>query len=139
MALNVTISTDELHALLEAGFLLRERAEIDKAGDVFAGVIALRPDIEIAHLGLANILEIQGKDDEAGKILEELTKRSPSSAMAYMQLGEFYHTHEKKEEALKALDKAIELDAGGPFAESARAIKALVEEGVGYQYKMKGA
>jgi len=136
MALDVAVSPEELKALLETGFLLRERGEFDKAEDVFAGVLALRADLEVAHIGLANIAHAKGEADRAEGIFRKATELFPSSALAFGQLGEFLHTQGKKDAALEALEKAISLDPQGPQGEAARAIKALVDEGVEYNYAL---
>jgi len=134
MALDVAVSPEELKALLETGFLFRERKELDKAEEVFAGVIALRPDLEIAHLGLANIAHAKGEVERAEGLFRKMTELFPQSALAFGQLGEFLHTQGKKDAAVEALNKAISLDPSGPHGEAAKAIKALVDEGVEYNY-----
>lgn len=134
MTLNVEISAQEIRALLETGFLLWERTELDKAAEVFDGVLALRPQLEPALIGLANVRQAQGRAEEAKACFEEATKAHPASANAHALLGEFYHTQGQKDAALRELNKAIELDPSGPFGEAARAIKTLVDEGVAYTY-----
>lgn len=138
MAVDVAPSPEELRALLESGFLLRERGELEPSKEVFEGVIALRPDLEVAHLGLANALHALGDLDKAEATFKRVVAQFPHSAHALAQLGEFYHTAGRREEALEALDKAIAIDPSGPFGEEARSIKALVEDGVGYTYKRPG-
>jgi Tfp pilus assembly protein PilF len=135
MAVGVTISTEELRTLLETGFLLRERGELQKAREVFEAVVALRPDVEIGHIGLAQVLHCM---DDAGaeKAFRKAVEMNPGSAHARSQLGEYLHTRGKKADALKELNRAIELDPSGPFGESARAIKSLVDEGVEYTYAL---
>lgn len=134
MALDVAVSPEEIKALLETGFLLRERGELDQAEEVFVGVIALRADLEIAHIGLANIAHAKGECERAEGIFRKVTTLFPNSALAFGQLGEFLHTQGKKDDAIAALDKAVSLDPQGPQGEAARAIKALVDEGVEYTY-----
>lgn len=138
MALDVAVSPEELRALLEMGFLLRERGELDKALEVFDGVLALRPDLEIAHIGLANVYQVQGNNAEAEKVFRSAVERFPQSAHAHAQLGEFFHTVGRKEDALAELEKAIQIDPSGPYGEAARAVKTLVEDGVEYSYGLPG-
>ena len=136
MPLNVTISEQELRGLLESGFLLRERMEFDKALEVFEGAVALRPDVEVAQLGLANMYEVTGRHKDAQAVLETLVKKNPKSAVAQLQLGEFFHTHGKKDEAKKALDQAMALDPNGPTGDAARATLAVIDQGIDYSYDM---
>ena len=134
MALNVTISTQELHALLETGYLLWNRGDSGKAEEVFEGVLALRPDVEAAHSGLANAFWAQGKNDQATGALQAALEQFPRSAHLHAQLGELFHTLGQTDDAKASLQKAIEIDPQGPFGRSAQSILALVEEGVAYNY-----
>jgi Tfp pilus assembly protein PilF len=134
MALNVTISTQELHALLETGYLLWKRGEVEKAEMVFEGVLALRPDVEAVHAGLANAYWGQGKNDQATSALQAALEQFPQSAHLHAQIGELFHTLGQTDNAKASLQKAIEFDPQGPFGRSAQSILALVEEGVAYTY-----
>lgn len=136
MAVNVMVSAEEIRALLEAGFLFRERGEIDKSVEVFEGVLALRPELEVAHIGLANALQVKGDAAGAEKSFRKATSLYPQSALARMQLGEFLYTQGRRDDATAELDKAIELDASGPHGEAARAVKAVIAEGVEYSYQL---
>ena len=139
MALAVEISTEELRALLEVGYLYRERGEGAKAQQVFEGVLAVRPDVDVAHVGLGNALQIQGKDGEACDVLEAAAEQFKTSALVQFQLGEFYHTQNRSEEAKAALDEALRLDAHGPYGDAVRAVKQAIDEGIQYTYRSPDA
>jgi predicted Zn-dependent protease len=138
MSLGVEVTDQELKALLEVGFLHRERGEVKQAREVFEGVLALRPDLGVAKVGLANVLQLGGDDAGAEAVLREAAEAQPDNAFVQQQLGELLHTLGRKEDALAALDKAIELDAGGPNAAAAQAIKDVVEADIQYTYRAPG-
>ena len=92
MTLGVEVTEQELKALLEVGFLHRERGEADQARQVFEGVLALRPDLAVAKVGLANALQLAGDDAGAEKALREAAGSQPDNAFVQQQLGECLHT-----------------------------------------------
>ncbi|RME72065.1 MAG: hypothetical protein D6776_09400 [Planctomycetota bacterium] len=135
MALGLEVSEQELKALLEVGFLYRERGEAAEAREVFEGVLALRPDLAVAKVGLANALQLLGDDEAAERLLREAAAAQPDNAFVAQQLGELLHTVGKREEAAEWLRKAIELDAAGPYGQAAKAVLDLLEADVAYTYR----
>jgi Tfp pilus assembly protein PilF len=134
MALDVQVSPEELRALCEAGFLYREKFQFAEAREIFEGVLTLRPELEAAHLGLANVLQQLGENDAAQASFEQATALHEGSANAWAQLGEFHYTQGRKDQAIECLDKATSIDPSGPFGEAANQIKAAIDEGIEYTY-----
>ena len=134
MALNVKLTTEELRLLLETGYLLRERRELQKAKEVFEGVQALGQAADVASMGLADVLLVMGNVKDAEKALQAAIKASPKFALAHAQLGELYHTQGKKAEAVEELQKAESLDPQGTAGTFAKSVLKAVETGVDYKY-----
>jgi tetratricopeptide (TPR) repeat protein len=135
MPLNIKLSTEELKLLLEAGYVLIDRREFAKAKEVFEGVVAVGQAADVARMGLAQVLMIEGNAKEAEKQLKEAAKANPKSAHVHAQLGELYHTMGKKEEALAALKQAEGLDPNGSAGRYARSVREAVEQGIAYTYQ----
>ncbi len=138
MSLGVEVTEQELKALLEVGFLYRERGEAQAAREVFEGVLALRPDLAIAKVGLANALQLMGDDEAAEAALREAAEAQPDNAFVRQQLGELLHTLGRKEEAIALLNEAIALEPDGPAGEAARATLEVVEADIQYTYRAPG-
>jgi Tfp pilus assembly protein PilF len=135
MALNVKLSEEELKFLLESGYLYIDRREFAKAKEVFEGVAATGQATDVARMGLANVLTIQGDTKEAEKQLREALKANPKNAHVQAQLGELLYITGKKEDAVAALKQAEALDPTGPAAKYARAVMAAIDEGTVYSYQ----
>lgn len=129
MALNVKVETDELRLLLESGYLLIQRNELQKAKEVFEGVEALGQGLDVAGLALSHLHLIHGNVKDAEKALRGAVKANPKFALAYANLGELCHTQGRKDEAQEFLGKAEELDPQGPAGQFARTLKAAIAEG----------
>jgi tetratricopeptide (TPR) repeat protein len=103
MSVLPTPSDDELRAVLEAGFLLRDVMRYDEAATVFQGVAALRPDLELPVLGLSSVLIRQGDLARAQELCESVLARSPDSLHAQVQLGEILLYRGSREEGEERL------------------------------------
>ena len=138
MGLNVKLRPEEVWAMLEAGYLLAERREYAKAKEVFEGMEALGHGADVAQLGLASVLLIEGNAKEAEKALRAAVKNNPKFALAHAQLGEILYTQGKKEDALASLKQAEDLEPKGPAGEYARWVRQAANEGTVYKYQVPG-
>ena len=136
MALDLKLGADEVRLLLESGYMLTERREFAKAKEVFEAVEALGQGADVAQMGLANLLVLQGNVKEAEKQLKAAVKTNAKNASAHAQLGELYHTLGKKDEALASLKEAEKLDPQGPTGQYAKSVREAVETGLAYKYEV---
>jgi tetratricopeptide (TPR) repeat protein len=122
MSVLPTPSDDELRAVLEAGFLLRDVMRYDEAATVFQGVAALRPDLELPVLGLSSVLIRQGELARAQELCESVLARSPDSLHAQVQLGEILLYRGSREEGEERLRAVIAEGGDSPHAVTAQAL-----------------
>ena len=125
----IEVPRDDIVLMLEAGYIYLAMTKLKEARAVFEGIIALKPDHEVPHVALTNVLFAEKKYLPAIRSLKDALKINEKSAFAYAHLGEALLFYGKKDEALKALDKACELDTAGTAGDFAKSLKNLVLEG----------
>ncbi len=122
MSVLPTPSDDELRAVLEAGFLLRDVMRYGEAATVFQGVAALRPDLELPVLGLASVLVRQGDLTRAQELCESVLVRFPDSLYAQVQLGEILIYRGARQEGEERLRSVIAEGGDSPHVVTAQAL-----------------
>jgi tetratricopeptide (TPR) repeat protein len=128
MAWAVSVSTDELALLMEAGLIYRYAGKFREAREVFEGVRALRPQSEVPQIALGAVEFDEGRFQDAIRHYQKAISMNPRSAYAYAQLGEAQLFHADKEGARKSLEIALELDSKGESANLARALLVLIAQ-----------
>lgn len=86
---------------------------MDEAIAEFRRVIALEPDLLLAHLCLGIACVERGMDDEAMRelrLVQALTKDPQALAISHNALGNIYASREQYDLALAEFQKAVELD-----------------------------
>ena len=83
---------------------------IDEAGDCCRKVIALQPQIAMAHCNLGNVYTIQGRLDEAQSCYRETLRLDPRNALAHCNLGNLLQTTGQVDEAITCFHKALSLN-----------------------------
>ena len=127
MAWDNHTSLQELALLLEAGFVYRYARRFEQARETFQGVLALRPQTEIAEIALAGVSFDEGEYEGATEHSMRAILINPRTALAYAQLGEIQIFQHKKHSARTSLRKAIELDPAGHEGTLARNLLALLD------------
>ncbi|OYT70881.1 MAG: hypothetical protein CFK52_09660 [Chloracidobacterium sp. CP2_5A] len=122
MPLLPTPSDDELRAVLEAGYVLRDVMRYDEAATVFQGVAALRPDLELPCLALASVFIRQGELERAQELCESVLARRPDSLHAQTQRGEILLYRGARAEGEEALRAVVAQGGDSPHAATARAL-----------------
>ncbi len=125
--LGVSVSQDEIHFLMEAGFIYRDAGKYQEARDIFQGIIALRPNSDIPQVAMGTIWFAEGKYDEAIVNYRTALEKQPQSAYAYAHLGEAFFMKKEFSVARESLKRAIELDTEGAFGAMARSILEVIE------------
>jgi tetratricopeptide (TPR) repeat protein len=127
MTWNIDPPAEELHVLLEAGFLYRDARMWDYARDIFQGVRSLRPQSDVPEVGLGTVAFQQGKFDVARKHYLRALERNPDSAFAQAHLAELSLFERNKDRAREHAAEALRLDPDGPFGGLAREVVHLAE------------
>jgi tetratricopeptide (TPR) repeat protein len=101
-----------LHLL---GVIAQQSGNFGVAADFFRKVIALKPDVAIAHLGLGNALAASGQLQDAIAAFEQsLALKSgspaPEDAPILLNLGNLYHQVGRAEEAAGCYRRVLALD-----------------------------
>ena len=128
MAWNITLSTEELALIMEAGLIYRYAGKFIQAREVFEGVRSLRPQSELPHIALGMVEFEQAHFKDAIRHYQKAISMNPRSAYAYAQLGEAQLFHQDKQSARASLATAIELDPRSEAANLARALLLLTEQ-----------
>jgi tetratricopeptide (TPR) repeat protein len=128
MAWNIHPSQDEIQALMEAGFILRDAKRFDDARIVFQGVKALVPSSTEVEVALGAVAFHEGDFATAKKHYERAVAQNPRDAWAYAHLGEVELFSMRKEAAVSHLKKAVELDEKGAYGKMARRLLQLADE-----------
>ena len=114
---------EALQFLAEAAYLWSYRGDFDKAVTIFEAITVLAPDDPVGFLGLAECYLTQRKYREADKSAEAATRTSNidrrTTALAYKIRGKALMQLNKLKDAQKALQRASEIDAGGPEGKTA--------------------
>ena len=95
---------DDAEAHFNRGFLLQEMNDRDGAMAAFRRAIALNPDHDRAHYGLALSLISARRLEEALVPLKKNTKLQPMSPYGWYQLARVQHELGRTEETQQVLD-----------------------------------
>ena len=93
------------------GESLRRNRQSEQASAMFEKALALKPEYQLAHLGIGNSLRDQGRRPEAMARYRLALALDPSFAEAFHYLGVMYLEQDRKEEAIAYLRKAVSLKA----------------------------
>lgn len=80
-----------------------------EAADCFRQVIALQPQMVMAHCGLGAALKAQGKFSEAAESFRQAVRIKPDFAAAYFDLGNVLHSLGQHDEAKENFQQALHL------------------------------
>ena len=127
MTWDIQTSPQELALLMEAGFVYRYARRFEQARETFQGVLALRPQNEIAEIALAGVSFDEGDYEGAIEHTMRAILINRRSALAYAQLGEIQIFQHKKHSARTSLRKAMELDPAGHDGSLARTLLIVLD------------
>ncbi|HWR49880.1 MAG TPA: tetratricopeptide repeat protein [Bryobacteraceae bacterium] len=127
MPWNISPSTEEVHFLMESGFLYRDLGKFDEARDVFNGVRAMLPSSEVPEVALGTVTFQRGDFDGAARHYNRAVHLNPRSAFAHAHLGELSIFKKDKDSAREHLKTAVELDPRGEFGKMARGLLEFVD------------
>jgi tetratricopeptide (TPR) repeat protein len=108
--------SDQPQALLELGFALMQRGDLDSAEAVYRQAITLSPQ---DAGGYANVALVELRRGETGPAIEALNKAlvlDPGLVDAYLLLGRAYGMVGRFSEAETTLRRALEFSPGNPAA-----------------------
>lgn len=125
----ISVPSEDLRILLEAGYLYLGMLRYDEAQEVFEGVVALAPNSEVPMVALGNVFCVQGEFDQAIKTYKKALKIDGKSAFALAYLGEAMLFKGDEQGAQEKLNEASKLDPDGPSGDFARSLIALIEKG----------
>ena len=98
-----------LHLL---GVIAQQRGQFEDAAGFFRKVIAIRPDVAVAHLGLGAALAAGGQPGDAVKAFERALAQKrpgPEDARTLLDLGNLYSRLDRVEEAARSYRRLLEL------------------------------
>lgn len=127
MSWNVSPTNEEVHFLMESGFLYRDLGKFDEACDVFNGVRAMLPSSEVPEVALGTVTFRRGDFEVAARHYRRAVHLNPRSAFAHAHLGELSIFQKDKEAARVHLKTAMELDPRGETGRMARALLEFVD------------
>lgn len=125
----VPMGRHEAMVLLEAGYLLMDMGQFDKAKEVLSGTAALMPRSEVAQLALGTLEFAQGHHDKALQAYRAAQRLAPKSGLPRAHAGEALLFLGKVQEAMKELKAAIDLEPEGDGAKLAQALIDAKEAG----------
>lgn len=125
----ISVPSEDLRILMEAGYLYLGMLRYKEAQEVFEGVVALAPKSEVPLVALGNVFCVQGQFDKAVKTYEKALDVDPKSAFAMAYLGEALLFKGLEQEAQKRLEEASQLDPQGPSGDFARSLIDLIKKG----------
>lgn len=120
-----------LHLL---GVIAQQSGNVAGAVDFFRQVIALKPDIAVAHLGLGSALAAAGQLPDAVAAFEralvlKADRTAPEEGRILLNLGNLYHQIGRTAEAARCFQRVLELDPN--HAEAHNSLGAmLLEQGL---------
>ncbi len=126
--LSVKPSQDELHFLLESGYLCRDLGRHQEAADIFQGAAALLPEDPLPTAALGSVLLASGQVDDAVKCLEQGLANFPSSAFLQAHLAEALLCRKETVKAEGLFNQALAGDPQGPAGQMARSYLELIKE-----------
>lgn len=127
MPWNITPSTDEVHFLMESGFLYRDLGKFNEAREVFSGVRAMLPSSDVPEVALGTVTFQSGDFETAERHYRRAVHLNPKSAFAHVHLGELAIFQKDREAARVHLKAAMELDPRGDTGRMARALLEFVD------------
>jgi len=126
--LAVKPTTEEIHFLMECGYLCQELGRGQAAADIFLGVSALIPDDPLPCSAIGATLLATGQVDDAVEHLKKVQALFPDDSLTLAHLGEAYLCQKKTAEARRSFEQSLEKDSTGPGAEMARGYLELISE-----------
>jgi tetratricopeptide (TPR) repeat protein len=105
----VTLQT-KLDAELATAMAQMEHREFPEAAETLKGVLAIKPDLAMAHGKLGTIKAVLGKNEEAVEQLRAVARCDPNEPYGYNMLGWLAYLQDRPEEALDNFLRADELE-----------------------------
>ncbi len=96
-------------AQLNLGWLLMQRGDLPAAEAALGRALELDPDLVAAHINLADLYRLQGRDREGEALLRAALAIAPDDGDIYYALGLLYVRQSQHEAAAEALRNAAEL------------------------------
>ena len=128
MAWNVTVTSEELHVVAEAGIVYREAGKLKEAREVFAGLQAMRPQHDLPEILLGTVRFREQDFAQAIGHYQKALELNPHSALAYANQAEAEMFRHEFEAARESCRKAIELDADGEAGAHARGLLPVIDD-----------
>jgi protein O-GlcNAc transferase len=94
----------------DLGLALKAQARHAEAEAAFRRALALNPDLTIAHLNLARVLEQQDHLEAAAKAFEDAIRLNPHAAQYHFELGKLYSRMNHPAEAREHFEHAVQID-----------------------------
>ena len=113
---------EELRALLEAGFVLREAGRFEEAENVFRGAMELLPASDVPLVGLGTVALQRGRFEESLTLCAEALRLRPDSLYARVHHAEALLFQRRRDEAEAELREVISADPASPHSRTARAL-----------------
>lgn len=107
---------DYVFALLDRGYLLYRRGQIEEGLADIERAIEVKPDFSRAYLDRASIYEFLRDWEKADRDLATARRLDPQNANAWYRSGVFYFLRGQLTEAEAALSRAIKLKGPGEVA-----------------------
>ena len=92
----------------QLGKLLINEQQFDKAAEVYAGLVAAKPDNSSYQYNLGASLKAQKKFKEATPCLEKAIELKPDFALAYQELAGCYNEQSRYSDAINMAKKGLE-------------------------------
>lgn len=125
----ITVPSEDLRVLMEAGYLYLGMLRYKEAQEVFEGVVALAPKSDVPLVALGNVFCVQAQFDKAIKHYQQALSVDPESAFAQAYLGEALLFKGENGKAMEALEKASQMDPQGKSGDFARSLIELINKG----------
>lgn len=126
--LSVKPSQDELHFLLESGYLCRDLDRHQEAADIFQGAAALLPDDPLPVAALGGVLLASGQADAAVGCLEKGLADFPGDPFLKAHLAEALLCRKELPRAEELFHQAQAADPQGPAGQMARSYLEMIKE-----------
>ena len=125
----ITVPSEDLRIMMEAGYLYLGMQRYKEAQEVFEGITILAPKSEVPLVALGNIHCVQGQFDRAIKTYKKALDVEEKSAFAKAYLGEALLFKGEKDKAVTTLEEASQLDPKGKSGDFARSLIDLINKG----------
>ena len=126
--LNVKPGQDEIHFLMESGYLATDLGRHQQASDIFLGVAALLPDDPTPVAAVSGVLLAAGQIDEAVRHMEKAVKGFGDDPFLLAHLGEALLYKKDNAQARKMFQASVQKAPEGPAAEMSKSYLHLIEE-----------